>query len=175
MDWEIIFINTFGECDERNLDALRFYGDIANKFLKKYQIDHALTGYACVSIDDAPVAVQEAVNSSDLTIIIPDFWQSLIQRYRTSTAGHYEWVGNTKTILSQALTLKVEDKFTAWVLSHEISHFALQWKGYPDEVKGDLVHLLQAVYDKCKKADVSLALCTEIWTTVQSRSGNNLN
>jgi len=173
MDWEILFITSRNECSDRNREALWFYLVVTHQYLEKYLIDNALTGFDCIPTNNMAQRIQEATSSSDITIIIPDIWQSVKQRTQTSSAGHFEFFGESNTILSQALTFQIENEFSAWVLSHELSHFALYWKGYPQFTKINTVHVVQAQYDACKKVDVTLAYCTDLWTTIKTPSGKN--
>ncbi len=176
MDWEIIFLRTRGDCIQKNWQALGHYAYTTIQYLEMYKIKNALTGAHCISVDKSYAIIDKAVATSDLTIIIPDLLLSFIQNYKTDTLGHFSWYGdgNDKTIVSQTTNfLKIEDKFATWTLSHELSHFALQWKGYSRNTHAEAVHLVEKNYQICKNDDVSLAMCTRLWDTVNTTKGKN--
>lgn len=173
MDWNLIFVTSWDKCSERNWKALEFYYYIAYQSIKQYKYDHALTWADCVSTDDMALAIQKSQDESDLPIIILDYSLSSKQRHTSNSLGHFAYAYNVKSIIMQAETLQIENKNTAWTLSHEIAHSSLNWLDYSREIHRDAPHNVQAEYNYCKGTDVTLTFCTPIWDSVITPSGSN--
>lgn len=171
LTWKMIFVTTWDNCSSRNLKALVFYQYLTGQYLTKYNINHQSARPSCVSTDNMSGIIQGSLSSYDLVIIIPDLWQSFKQQRNSNSLGHYNPNDDSRSIISQAFSYKVESKSSAWVLSHELSHFALQWKGYPHEVYGNGVHAVQSAYNKCQSNDFSGAMCPYLWDTITTTSG----
>lgn len=174
MTWKIIFVTSWEKCSNRNWDALTFYGHITEQYLTKYNIKHQFAVPACVSTDNMYSVIKDALSSYDLLIIIPDILQSIQEQKQTGTLGHYSWQGNKRSIVSQAYSLYVEPESSGWILSHELSHFALEWKGYPHEIWVDGVHIVQSKFNECLTMDTTGAHCSNFWTTVKTPSGKDI-
>jgi len=169
LDWAIVFVTSRDECSTRNKEALRFYGTLTKDYLDKFRIDHELYVGRCIPKEQMIIAVDMLTKNGDLTIVIPDYLMSVKDRHTTGSLGHYSnW--SVKTIVSQAETLKIEDGDTGWVLSHELAHFALDWKGYNQKIMGEAVHEVQKQFNICKSYDTTLTNCTILWETVQTPS-----
>jgi len=173
MDWNLIFVTSWDKCSERNWKALEFYYYIAYQSIKQYKYDHALTWADCVSTDDMALAIQKSQDESDLPIIILDYSLSSKQRHTSNSLGHFAYAYNVKSIIMQAETLQIENKNTAWILSHEIAHSSLNWLDYSREIHRDAPHNVQAEYNYCKGTDVTLTYCTPIWDSVGTPSDSN--
>lgn len=174
MTWKIIFVTSWEKCSNRNWDALTFYGHITEQYLTKYNIKHQFAVPACVSTDNMYSIIKDALLSSDLVIIIPDILQSIQDQKQTGTLGHYSWQGNERSIVSQAYSLYVEPESSGWVLSHELSHFALEWKDYPREIWVDGVHKVQSKFNECLTTDTIGASCSLFWIAVKTPSGKDI-
>jgi len=169
LDWAIVFVTSRNECSTRNQQALEFYGTLTIDYLDKFRIDHELHGGICIPKEQMIIAVDMLTKNGDLTIVIPDYLMSIKDRHTTDSLGHYSnW--SVKTIVSQAETLKIEDGDTGWVLSHELAHFALDWKGYNQKIMGEAVHEVQKQFNSCKSYDTTLTNCSILWETFQTPS-----
>ena len=78
----------------------------------------------------------------------------------------YQWENNENTIVSSALNYKIYSDDYTWTLSHELSHFVLNWKGYPWDVVGGDVHKIHDEYMDCKKIDRTLSICPQLWEII---------
>ena len=172
LEWNIVFATSRSECSQRNYNALLFYVTATEDLLDLYKIPNVIVNdLICVDKDRMTGAIEILVANADLTIIIPDYLMSVKQRHTSESLGHYAYAYDIKSIVVQAETLAIEDANTAWILSHEIAHFALHYYGYPEEIWGDGVHKIQERYNNCQTIDISLAYCAPIWTTIKTTSG----
>jgi len=167
IDVNLIFVTSFDECSKNNWEALEGYNTLTRDYLWKYNI-RAHTTIQCINVDSTRFAVDNSLSSNDLTIIFPDILKSLEWLYNKNQGGHYTVNGNDRTIVSEAVTFKPESEQSVWTLSHELSHFALEWYGYPYNVWSSEVHQSQADYYKCLGYDSTGAYCRNLWELVES-------
>lgn len=172
LDYTIIFVHTFGKCLTAHNKALKFYAQITDQYFTKYGIPHT-SKLLCVSSEEL-IDVIDALGSYELLIIIPDLFKSVEYSIKSGALGHSYYDGNENAIVSTAISLKAESKQSAWILSHELSHFILAYKGYPRSVSVDWVHNTQSKYTNCQKNDFSLTSCKSLWTSVKSPTGKSI-
>jgi len=171
LDWSIIFVTTKNDCSNNNEKALQFYSSLTQGYLNKFNFSHESFFEQCVTKDMMTPVVDKLANYGDLTIVITDYLMSVKDRHTTSSSGHYGFY-KIKTIVSQAMSFSIEDKNSGWTLSHELSHFALHWKGYSNDVKREAVHQVQKQYDDCKTYDTTLTHCAYLWDAYNTPSNN---
>ena len=169
----VIFVTAFGKCSDRNNESLENYAYATSQILTKYNIKHSYPSMLCTNSDQLSYWIQEIDKTGqlDLVVIIPDIINSIRWLEAKFRAGHYFNNGYQNYIVSEALSLKVESKSSTWVLSHELAHFALFWKGYPSDVWKTGVHTIQSAYERCTSEDATGAFCLKLWTTVKTKSG----
>ncbi|MBT4327586.1 MAG: hypothetical protein HOD60_11910 [Candidatus Nitrosopelagicus sp.] len=171
LDWSIVFITSRDNCSSNNQDALKFYTNLTRDYLYKFNFSHESFFAECISKDMMFSVVDKLANYGDLTIVIPDYLMSVEDKHTTGSLGHYgSWI--VDTIVSQAETFNIEDRDTAWTLSHELAHFGLNWKGYSHKVMGDAVHEVQKMYNACESYDTTLTNCVYLWDSFNAPSNN---
>lgn len=169
------FVTSADKCSDRNIEAMEHYRSVTYQFLNKYKINHDYPVAQCIDVDILPELVDKYSQSYDLLIIIPDIWNSLKWLVSKNRGGHYYYNGQTNIIVSEAVSPYVESKSATWILSHELSHFALAWKGYSSDVYVQGVHTLQSSYDRCISEDSTGAFCPQLWTTIQTKNGKSFH
>jgi len=183
IDVKVLFVNSFGECTMYQWDRVDTYAFIAKDYLWKYNIvANVWNNKECINVDDEKLTVEESYLSNDLTIIIPDEVGTIERLYDKGFGGYYhvqddpkkgELRGN-RYIVSTSEAVDAESEWSVWVLSHELSHFALEWYGYPIEVWGgdgppkSEVHLRDEAYNRCISKDATGEMCTNLWELVES-------
>lgn len=169
LDWGIMFVVKTGECFSNHEKALNFYASLTQQYLDKFKIDHSPYFAECITDELMSLAIDAATNYGDLTIVIPDYFMSMTDRHTTGWVGHYgSW--KIKTIVSQAEVLFPENRDTGWTLSHELAHFAVDWKGYDNSIMGESVHEVQREYNLCKLYDTTLTHCAYLSEVIQTPS-----
>ena len=169
LDWAIIFVTTTDKCFSNHEKALQFYESLTQQYFDKFKFDHNPFLSACVTEDIMFLVTDLLTRYADLTIVIPDYLMSNNDRHTTGSVGHYgSW--KIKTIVSQAETIFPEDKSTGWTLSHELAHFALDWKGYDKDIMGKAVHEVQKQYNSCASYDTTLTHCAYLRDSILTPS-----
>lgn len=176
LDYSIIFVNSIDEqCSSRNYDALNFYETITDQYLNKYGISHNLKDSICVTLDNLESNIQE-IEPLDLPIMILDSNSALNFLFETNELGHWQYKGATgkDQIVFGSFTPFTESDTGAWTLSHELSHFALHYKGESDVIFGDWVHSIESQARDCLNENLSLNQCPDLWSTVIAPSGKDI-
>src|SRR3989338_7584207 len=146
---KLIIATSFNDCNKTDWQVLKNYLDIVKQYLDKYKIQNKISP-TCVSVNDLQNIVANEKSSFDLIIIIPDVIESFNQQITLNEYGHYSLLNNgNHIIVSQTLNKDTLSNESIWILSHELSHFALQWYGYPKEMMINQVHERQLLYDLC--------------------------
>jgi len=125
----------------------------------------------------------------DLLIIIFD--EKLSEEYHKQSLvpdegfwlGHARWGGDYRQIVITTLppTLgwisehvpplrslhEIEEQRGAWILSHELAHFALQYLGYPHHDYVDYVHDTHDEYYRCEDTNFRNDFCHELYFPIK--------
>ena len=164
-------------CSDRNQQSLEFYEKLTPQYLSKYDIHGSQDVGKCVSKNIITDNIEEFTNTItqyDLPILILDGFTGLDYLLTQDAFGHWQWQNQQDVIVFASLSPFVESDSGAWILSHELSHFTLHQKQYPQSVFVDWVHQKQAESQSCVGDDLSLNDCPELWTTVKSPSGKDV-
>jgi len=157
---KLIIASSFNYCKETDWEVLKNYLNLVKQYLNEYNIKNKISS-ACVSLNDLNTIIKEK-SSFDLIIIIPDTIESFKQRAILNEYGHYSLLNNgNHIIVSQTLSKDPLNKESIWILSHELSHFALQWYDYPKEMVVNQVHEIDALYNLCLEQDLG-SVCQKL-------------
>lgn len=130
-------------------------------------------------------AIDKAKNwHFDLLIIILD--DELSKQYTDATywLGHARYFGDYKNIVitTSASPInewinehlkplrsmqEIESQDTAWTLSHELAHFALEYLGYPKADFTGYVHSIDDEYDRCVETNFRNDFCSELYYEIK--------
>lgn len=193
----IIFVALERDCKMYDKEILEFFKLISSSYLHKYGFNLISTKSECINakgkviydeysrsygLKELEKSVARADKwSSNLVIIIFDYTAGVQYNVETLTkknakyAGHHIYYLNQDHIVSKSSFGKDgESDFNSMTLSHELSHFALRYLEYPQEIwSGDnsYVHLTQKRYDQCAKNKFSFLDCQSTFTTIKGRTG----
>ena len=173
LDWSIIFVTTTNKCYFNHEKALDFYSSLTKQYLNKFGFPNRLSYSECISRDEMFDRTSYLTKYTDLTIVMIDKKMSGIDQHVTSSLGHYGSY-DVKSIVSQADTYHIEDENAAWILSHELAHFALDWKGYKNKIIWEAVHKVEKKYRECKSKDTTLTHCSFVWDKITTPSGKSM-
>ena len=166
------------ECTDSDKIKILRYGSLAGEYLWTYDIDVKHSRYLCISggyekgeftASKVNEAIKDASTSNDLIVIILEKEQSkanfdyIEKVWNERAIGYYRWSGEPRTIVTQTYHDDILSERSVWTLSHELSHFALEWYGYPYSIFADAVHQRQDDYDYCLFVDESGESCRHLW------------
>ena len=164
-------------CSVGNQQSLEFYEKLTPQYLSKYDIHGTQDLGKCVTGIDVANNIDQFTNTItqyDLPIIILDGFKGLDYALTTDALGHWQWQNQQNVIVFASLSPFIESDTGAWILGHELSHFALHHKQYPSSIFGEWVHETESSARSCLGDDLSINDCPELWTTVQAPSSKNI-
>ena len=172
LSYAVFYITENDKCSDSEYASLKFYQVVADEYLTLYGISHDLQGSLCVPLKNYQ-SYFTGLSTFTLPIVISDnkVGQQLVQQ---DFYGMYEISGTgTQSIYVCSCDAQIESWAGAWVLSHELSHFALRYFGEPDAIAVNWVHYVQALVNQCQKGDFS-KVCPQYSASVTSPSGNQI-
>jgi len=179
LTYKLWFLSSgYQQCTDNNILELKFYEAVTDQYLTKYGIPHQSFNSECVNVNSLTknsADFNKEASKYDLPIIILSGWTSLDYLLTTDGLGHFQWNLNQQHIVSTSISPSIESDTGAWILSHELSHFALNHKKMPRSIVSGWVHEMQAKAEEClMKNNLSFTPCTELYTTVKSASGKTI-
>jgi len=172
LSYAVFFITENDQCSDSEYKSLKFYQIVADEYLSLYGIQHDLQGSLCVPLKNYQ-SYFSGLSTFTLPVVISDntVGQQLVQQ---GFYGMYEITGTGKqAIYVCSCDAQIESWAGAWVLSHELSHFALRYFGEPDTIAVSWVHYIQALENDCQQGDFS-KVCPQYSASVTSPSGNQI-
>jgi hypothetical protein len=171
--YKIVFSTTWTSCSENNHTSASFYNSVVAQYLVKYDLVPISLPTECVNYRQLDNVIDS--NPKDvLIIVIPDLLNSIYYSYNTGNLGHWTFDNGKNVIVSNALSIFPESKHSAWTLSHELSHYVLNLKGFEPIIYVDWVHDVQNQFWNCYSSFSYLQQCPDIYTTVNSPTYNNV-
>lgn len=174
LDYAVFFVTSKVACSDSDYQSLKFYKVIADEYLSLYQIQHSQVGGLCVSSDEFRQDFT-SLSSSTLPIVILDKSASTQLLTQKNYLGLYYFpnISGKQSILVCACDNNVESWTGAWVLSHELSHFSLNYYGTPQTISMAWVHYMQYLEYQCQQGNF-YKVCPEYSTAVASPSGHQI-
>ncbi len=170
LSYAVFYITENDKCSDAEYASLKFYQVITEEYLALYKVQSDLQGSLCIP-EKSYQQYFSGLSTYTLPIVISDnaVGQKLVQQ---GFYGMYEITGTgTQAIYVCSCDTQVESWAGAWVLSHELSHFALRYFGEPDTIAINWVHYIQALVNQCQNGDFS-KVCPQYTASVSAPSGN---
>ena len=170
LSYAVFYITENDKCSDNEYKSLKFYQVIAQEYLTLYKVQSDLQGSLCIPEKNYQQYFS-GLSTYTLPIVISDntVGQKLVQQ---GFYGMYSITGTgTQAIYVCSCDDQIESWAGAWVLSHELSHFALRYFGEPDEIAVNWVHYVQALVNQCQNGDFS-KVCPGYSASVSGPSGN---
>ena len=170
LSYAVFYITENDKCSDDEYKSLKFYQVITQEYLSLYKVQSDLQGSLCIPEKNYQQYFS-GLSTYTLPIVISDntVGQKLVQQ---GFYGMYQMTGTgTQAIYVCSCDTQIESWAGAWVLSHELSHFALRYFGEPDTIAITWVHYIQALVNQCQNGDFS-KVCPQYSATVSAPSGN---
>jgi len=170
LSYAVFYITENDKCSDTEYKSLKFYQIVSQEYLALYNVQADLQGSLCIP-EKSYQQYFTGLSTYTLPIVISDnaVGQRLVQQ---GFYGMYQITGTgTQAIYVCSCDAQVESWAGAWVLSHELSHFALRYFGEPDAIAVNWVHYIQALVNQCQNGDFS-KVCPQYSASVSAPSGN---
>jgi len=174
-EWQLLFIQE-AECNSSN-NLNEVYSSITTKYFEMYELENSSHEALCMTeLEYSDYQMNEGI---DLLILIYDdkIGEKILEP--NNVDGIYVHTGNDRTQNHVIIMCHCSDAdssyeqiLPSWILSHELSHFVLSFKGYPQSVIQDTIHEMEKEYDNCVGTNFQDEYCKDFKTTIRPDSGS---
>ena len=149
--WQLVVISSYPACSGNHYYIAQKYNDISEKYFELYQLKNSNYDVECLT-ESEYLEEYEAPDNLDLLILVYDRNKGRADLHSNNMGGLYthegnEWTHNHTIIICDCSNFTYSDP--VWILSHELSHFILNYLGYDLNVVEDEIHKLDTKYDFC--------------------------
>lgn len=172
--WQLVYIKK-DACKSPDLQVAQMYADLASKYFDLYQLSNSSIEPNCILASEFE-AFQKAYGLA-LVIFVFDEEAGFDTLQANELDGVYAHFGNDRSsnhtvIVCDCSNSKTsyEAASTPWILSHELSHFVLSYKGYSKSAIQNVVHEVENKYQNCVEALTLSEECEDVRITVRTDS-----
>lgn len=179
VSWKLTFIADKQKCNFLEETKTKEIENIVKKYFELYKMSNNLLGINCVSSGQ----YFNSINSDDIDLNIIVFdkvigkqimikygYEGFYAHYGTDRMNHHVIMVSTHPQFSSAF----DNTEFSWLLSHELSHFILSYKGHNVDSIERMLHANKLQYEDCI-SDVT-EKCRDIKATISSNvSGQKFN
>ncbi|MGQ0791402.1 MAG: tetratricopeptide repeat protein [Nitrosopumilaceae archaeon] len=168
--WQLIVISSEPACSGYHHYMVQKYNEITEKYLDLYGLENSQYEPECYT-EISFVEEYEKPSDLELLILVYDRDKGRVELHSLNTGGLYMHQGsdlstNHTVIICDCPNFKYSDP--VWILSHELSHFVLNYLGFNLDVVEKEIHGLDYKFDSCVEG-VYDNLCSTIKTTIDTQ------
>jgi tetratricopeptide (TPR) repeat protein len=165
--WQLVVVSSEPACSGYHYTMVQKYNEITQKYLDLYKINHNNYQPECFTERDFTEEYEKPYDL-DLIILVFDKDKGITDLHTHNTGGIYMHQGNDLStnhtvIICDCPNFKYSDP--VWILSHELSHFVLNYLGFDLKVVEEEIHGRDYKFDSCVEG-VYDDLCSTIKTRV---------
>ena len=165
--WQLIVMSSEPACTIYHFQMIDKYHEITQKYLDLYQLENSNYEPACMTVEKYH-SEYEKPRDLDLIVLVydNDLGQSSLHQY--NTGGIYLHQGddlstNHSVIICDCPNFYYSDP--VWILSHELSHFVLNYLGYDLDIVETEIHEADERYDHCVEVSYDSS-CSDVKTKI---------
>ena len=171
--WQLVVISSEPACSGYHYTMVQKYNEISQKYLDLYKLDHTNYQPECFTEENFAKKYEKPYDL-DLIILVFDKDKGMTDLHTHNTGGVYMHQGNDLStnhtiIICDCPNFKYSDP--VWILSHELSHFVLNYLGFDLKVVENEIHDLDYKFDSCVEG-VYDDLCSTIKTRIGSEGAD---
>jgi hypothetical protein len=171
--WQLVVISSEPACSGYHYTMVQKYNEISQKYLDLYKLNHNNYQPECFTEKDFTEEYEKPFDL-DLIILVFDKDKGITDLHTHNTGGIYMHQGNDLStshtvIICDCPNFKYSDP--VWILSHELSHFVLNYLGFDLKLVEDEIHGLDYKFDSCVEGAYD-DLCATIKTRVETSRAN---
>jgi hypothetical protein len=152
MKWQVVFISSHPACSNYHYQMMNRFHAMSGAYLNEYGIENESYPPICLPIEKYPQNYEQHYDL-DLFVLIYDrnLGEEILQG--NDVGGFYNHFGVDRTtnhviVFCDCPNFNFSDPI--WILTHELSHFALVYLGYDPSIIENLVHANDKSYDECR-------------------------
>jgi len=175
LEWQLVFISDKPGCSNYHYPTTLKYADITEGYLGMYGVDNLKHPHMCVP-DSKYFEKYTMPDSLDLLILVYDKDLGERELHANGIGGFYSHTGDDQ-LKNHVIVFCDCSNFhfsnPEWILSHELSHFILYYKGYNLDTLEELVHQYDEKYDNCMELEIHEPSCVN--SRIKLRADNTAN
>lgn len=170
LEWQLLFIQE-DSCNQSDI-LNEVYSSLTLKYFELYQLENIVhEAYCMTELEYSEYKVNEDV---DLLILVYDdkLGEKVLQPNKVD--GLYIHSGNDRSTNHLLIMCHCSDFnssyeqiLPSWILTHELSHFVLSYKGFPRSIIYNAVHEIEAEYDNCIGTNFQSQYCDNFKLTLR--------
>jgi len=146
LKWQLVFISSNPACDSYQYQMMSKYTELTELYFENYELENSKYDSLCFP---EKKYLQESPLDLDLIILVYDEDLGREELHSQKMGGFYNHVGKDITqnhviVFCDCSNFYYSDP--VWILSHELSHFALTFLEIDLSVVEDLVHINDESY-----------------------------
>jgi len=167
--WQLVVISSEPACSGYHYYLVEKYNEITREYLDLYKLFHGSYQPECFTEDDF-IEEYSKPYDLDLLILVFDKEKGMTDLRTYNTGGVYIHQGNDlstnhSVIICDCPNFKYSDP--VWILSHELSHFVLNYLAFDlDEVE-EKIHDIDYKFDRCVEGEYN-SLCSTVKTRIET-------
>ena len=169
VSWQLVMISSLSGCSNYHFQMVKKYTEITEKYLELYDVPNSYHESLCLT----EKVFEESYNKPDdidLLVMVYDKNKGQVELYQNDIGGFYshrgdDWTRNHIIVICDCPNFDFSDP--VWVLSHELSHFILNYKGFDLDVVEEQIHKWDEKYDFCTEFNYDES-CLEQRTTIKT-------
>ena len=172
IEWQLVFVTDNKACSNYDYQMRNTYHEITKAYMEAYQLGNTPLTPLCMN--QYKFSEFNTTHTTDLLVVVygKDVGQDYLNRYLIG--GVYFHPGsdmsrNHVIIMCDCPNFQYSDP--AWTLSHELSHFILNYRGYGPEIVEQRIHAIDLQYDTCvdsRKSEDCKDIKYRIWVPTQA-------
>jgi hypothetical protein len=173
--WQLVFIKN-DECGSNDtLDKV--YASLTSKYFELYELENTIYEINCMS----ELEYQNFQKNEDVNLLIQVYDENMGQKIleKNNVDGIYVHTGNDRTQNHLVIMCHCSDYdssyesiLPSWILSHELSHFVLSYKGFSQNDIQEKIHDIEKEYDNCIGTNFQTQSCNEYKITISPDSSS---
>jgi tetratricopeptide (TPR) repeat protein len=167
--WQLVVISSEPACSGYHYYMVEKYYEITREYLDLYKLFHGSYQPECYTEENF-LEEYDKPHDLDLLILVFDKEKGMTDLHAYNTGGVYIHQGNELStnhniIICDCPNFKYSD--SVWILSHELSHFVLNYLGFDLAEVDDEIHGIDYKYDTCVEGQYN-SLCSTIKTRIET-------
>ena len=171
--WQLVMVSSYPACSNYHYQMMYKYEDVTQKYLELYQFENSNHKPVCMTEWEYGTEYEEP-DDLDLLIVVYDRNKGRGELHPYDVGGFYshlgdEWTHNHTIIFCDCSNFHYSNP--VWILSHELSHFVLNYLDFDLVVAEEKIHALDKKFDYCAEVGYD-ASCSEVKTRISGLNGN---
>ena len=153
MKWQVVFISSQPACSNYHYQMMNRFHAMSGAYLNEYGIENESYPPTCLSSEKYPENYEQHEDVEGVGgIDDKNLGEEILQG--NDVGGFYNHFGVDRTtnhviVFCDCSNFNFSDPM--WILTHELSHFALVYLGYDPSIIENLVHANDKSYDTCRE------------------------